>query len=486
MKPIKPFQPELQVRLHKTVGRGTTNGRDATSQRFRGSVADTIIDLTPLLQADGSQVQTQKGLGDPAGSFTITMPDMPLKRGGGLETVYGLIEPMDMVEIRMRHGAPAAPGKVPIVMRGFVTDVSRSESIDGGTPRRTVTISGQDYGKVWQILQINFFAGYLMGKVYLSSFALFEQYGVGYKTVLPPGEFFTDVVQKVLNPYLQKLLPDSSILPRELTVDTASLVKGGTVSPGIQAREGTIYELLRSFGDVGAWNEMFVEDREDGVAAVFRPAPFLDLTTGERIRADGPAPVYVDVEADAVASLQVSRSDANVANFFWVDAPRFNMMTDLFRRQAADASNDPTVVLDSYANADPNLYGVRVMRVGTELGGDGLTTHNSGTKAAEHSQTTDTMKAWVDLRRAELVKANKDNVLMERGSAALRGDERLRPGVYLRIKRGSFTSTYYVTAVSHSFVPGTGFFTNVTLDRGNGFVRRITESSSPYLNELKD
>lgn len=483
MKPVIVYQPQIQVFLHKTIGRKTTNGKDAVSSRFQASADRKVIDLAPFIGEAGA-VRTSKGINSPAGGFSLVLADRALQTVGSLESLYGLIEPMDMVEIRMQHG-PSSAGVVrpAIVMRGFVTSVTRTETMGAeGRPQRAVVVNGQDFGKVWQIIQINYFAGYLVGQNYITGFKLFEQYGVGYQTTMKPGDFVKQVVEKIINPYLDGLMPKDSTLPRSVTTDIA--VKQGTVSPGIQTQEGTIYELLRQFSDVGPWNELFMEDREDGVFCVYRPNPHMDITTGEKIQEDAPDPVYVDVDHVDVVSISVSRSDENVANFYWVDAPRFNLVTDVYRRQAAAAENDPTVVLKDYPNADAKLYGNRVMRVSTQQGGTTMETHNTGGKAAEVKKLEKSAGDWIDSRRKILVAANKDNILMESGTIRLRGNEALRAGRYLRLRRGDFEATYYITQADHDFVPFGTFITTVSVDRGTGFVKRITRGGSPYLAEL--
>ena len=482
MKDIRVYQPELQVSLHKTITRKTTNGKDATSQRFQGSADRMVIDLLPFIGEAGA-VQVSKSLAQPAGGWQVTLADRSLESGGSFETLYGLIEPMDMIEIRMRHGTPATAGKLPVVMRGFVTDVSRAEAMGGGgAPQRAVVVSGQDYGKVWQIIQVNYFAGYLVGQSFISDFKLFEQFGIGYDTTLAPAKFLEQVVTKVLNPYIAKMLPENATLPSSIQLDAT--VKGGTVSPGIQTQEGTIFELLRQYGDVGAWNELFIEDRDDGVFCVYRPNPYLDVTTGEKIQADAPDPVYVDVDHIDVMALRVSRSDANVSNFYWVESPRFNLITDSYRRQATAAANDPTVVLKDYPNSDAKLYGNRVLRVATQQGGSDMKTHNTGGRAADVQSLEKSAAGWIDGRRRILVESNRDNVLMEHGTIRMRGREDIKPGRYLRLHRGDFEAIYYITQVEHEFVPFSGFFSTVNVERGTGFVRRITRGGSPYLAEL--
>lgn len=481
---IPVYQPDVQVFLHKTIQRKTTNGKDAVSERFSGSAKRQRIDLRPFL-GEGAGVQTSKSVREPAGGFSITLVDRPDGDDGSFETLYAIVEPMDMIEIRARHGTPTDPTKPPIIMRGFVSQVSRSEAADGdGRPMRRVSISGQDYGKIWQIIQINYHAGYLVGQSFISGFALFEQYGVGAKTVQGAGEFFEQVVTKIINPFLDRMMPRDSQLPRAATVD--NWVQKGTVSPAIQTQQGTIYELLRYFGDVGPWNEVYMEDREDGVYAVYRPNPYLDATSGEQIQNDAPAPVYLDIPAADVMSINLSRSDADIANFYWVQSARFNLVNAAYQKQEASASGDKTVVLNDYENSSANLYGIRLMQLETQQGATSSETQSTGPKSAEVVKNQQNEVEWMADRRRIVAESNRDNVLFERGSVRIRGNEQARAGMYLRFKRGRITSTAYIVQVDHEFIPMVGFFTTLQLERGTGFVDRIRREGSPYLDELTD
>lgn len=482
MNTVKVHQPQFRATLYKTVARKSLGGSAVTSDRFQGTVAQQAIDLTPFL-GDGSHVTTHKSIRDPAGSWQIAIMDQP-HTSTALESLYGLVEPMDMIEIRGRHGAGA--GDLPILMRGFVSEVTRSESMgSGGQPARSVTIGGQDYGKVWQIMQIVYWADYILGQDYISAFRLFERFGVGFQTVLPVQDFVKQVVEKCINPFLAKMLPDSFPLPRELKLDIT--VKHGTTSPGIQSHQGTFFELLRQFCDVGPWNEMFLEDRQDGVYLVFRPAPFLTAADDppKKIQADAPDPVYVDVTAEDLVSINASRSDQNVSNYYWVRAPRFDLVDNWITQSwAATGSSRDTVILADYTNSQEKLYGTRVMQAETALGNDAEQTLNTGAKSDGVERQARNMVDWVNTRRKVLVDANKDNVLFERGSLRLRGNEAIKPGTYVRLTRGTVSALYYAMDVQHELVPFFGWTTTVSYDRGTGFVRRVQHGGSPYLSEL--
>lgn len=481
---ITIYQPDVQVWLYKTIQRKTTNGKDAVSQRFQGSADRMKIDLRPYL-GDGAGVQASKNVREAAGGFQVTLVDKPDGNDGSYESLYGLIEPMDMIEIRARHGTPTDPTQAPIIMRGFVTQVSRQEAIGGdGRPQRSVVISGQDYGKIWQIIQISYHAGYLVGQQFISGFTLFEQYGVGNKTVQSSADFVAQVVTNIINPFLDKMMPTNSPMPRALFTDVT--VTEGTVSPAIQTQQGSIYELLRYFGDVGPWNELFVEDRDDGVYMVYRPNPYLNATTGELIQDDAPDPVYVDVPAVDVMSMGVSRSDMDVANYYWVNAPRFNLVNQAYQKQEASASGDDTVILADYDNANVKLYGIRMMDLQTQQGATDSTSQSTGAPAAEIQKGQLDQVAWMADRRRIVSESNKDNILFERGTIRMRGNEQLKAGAYLRLQRGDTTAIYYIIQVEHSYEPFQGFFSTVQVERGTGFIERIQNENSPYMAELTD
>ena len=142
------YQPQLQVTLHKLIQRKSLNGSTLVSTRAAATSASySTIDLTRAFMVDGSALRTSKGLRDPAGGFSVQLIDAPFEYAGTFESMYGLIEPMDVIEIRLRHAPPTEaqkllstyyPTKPNIIMRGFVSDVSRSETMgpDGRPQRR--------------------------------------------------------------------------------------------------------------------------------------------------------------------------------------------------------------------------------------------------------------------------------------------------------------------------------------------------------------
>lgn len=481
---VPVYNPGILVTLHKTVRRSSLDGNTTVSGRFKA--IESKVDLTPFL-GEGSSVRTSKGVREAAGGFTLTLADKGYSNGLGVDTLYGIVEPMDFVEIRMTRQPTGSSGP-PIVMRGFVSNVQRSEAMTpDGKPVRVVTITGQDYGKLWQMLQILYLPGYIVGQDTLSAFKLFERFGAAFKTAMTGGEFLAEVLDKILNPYVAGLMPENSPNPKAVTVDQAQIAKHGTTSvSGPQNREGTIYDLLRTYLDVGVWSELFLEDREDGVYCVWRSNPYKNVA-GQKIQEDAPDATVIDLPDDDVVSLVVSRSDANVANYYWVRSPTFELVSDIYRKLFAFTGDNSSVDLSHYANSNAKLYGIRVMMVGTEMGGDDVPSFNSGQDENGHKKRDASQVNWINLRRQYLVEQNKDNVVFESGSMRIKGNENIRAGMYVRLLRGQFEAEYYVSQISHDYVPFQGFFSTLTLERGRGFIERARRdggSASPYYAEL--
>ena len=483
------YHPDVRVTLYKTISRSQVANGVPVSSRYSGS--GQTIDLTQFL-GEGSGILTTKSVREPAGGFTLALADKPYAAGGGFESLYGLIEPMDFVEIRFRHGADLSTGagEPPVIMRGFVSDIDRGEAIgQDGRPVRTVTISGQDYGKLWQILQIRYLPGYVIGQETLSSFRLFERFGAGFQTGQPVADFVREFIAKVLNPYIQGLMPAGTSLPTSILTDTVTVQRGTTSLTGIQNQEGSFHSILAAFCDVGIWNELYLEDREDGVHCVFRPVPYKDVS-GNLIDSDAEDLEPIDVPDRDVASLRVRRSDSNIANYYWVRGPRFDLNTEIYRKQALVVAGDPTVDLSQYANSAEALYGIRLMDVETQTGGDETVAFGPGQTEQQCAARDTGVANWLNDRRRLLSEFNRDNVLFESGTIQVSGNENIRAGSYVRLHRGSFTAIYYVTKVDHQYTPFSGnFVSTLSVERGTGFIERIKRgggADSPYLAEMRE
>jgi hypothetical protein len=262
------------------------------------------LDLTPYLGETGAVV-VSKDIRAAMGSFSVTLGDDLAP--GQLEALYGVIEPMDVIEIRMARDVSKYAGAFekhsPIMMRGFVQDVRRQQSMTDSGPRRAVTITGGDYGLILNIVRYALYPGWTPEATLLSAFQFFTSYGIGADGSQTLAQFVETVNDKVITPFLKGMqsagaggstpqtitkgpdgleevtvtAPSSGGSSPVVTLTTQALVRGGFLSTlGLnQWPGGTIYGCLAHFGDVGPWNELFVQA---GPYLIYRPVPFKDVS----------------------------------------------------------------------------------------------------------------------------------------------------------------------------------------------------------------
>lgn len=505
-------KPSIRVLLKKNVGRTTVAGGTPLSKRYAG--ASTVLDLTPYIGEQGA-VRLTKSVRAPCGSFSIVLADrvdMEVQ-----DSLYTVIEPMDSIEIYISGASALGPSGPPIMMRGFVSKVQRTEGMSAeGKPTRSVVVTGHDYGKILQIAQIfNMPFGQDVANT-ITSFPYFARFGFDSHSMTVVS-FINTAFDKVVNPYLARMRenPDGTppstapILPIKTDIQT----NGERVSPFGAAgwNQGTMYGLITEFCDVGAWNEFFIEDREDGPYAVYRPNPFLYagydglLTPGATQPSDPQAivadaglilpgavvPAVTDIVRADVVSMTAARSDENVANYYWVDAPRYTIVHgDITRAvafQAASYGGPETVYVTDYGNVSPALYGTRKMEERTQMLDSTEQYNGANLNGPAVRQSSLGQMALITQRRKQLIAQNRDNVVFETGSMRVKGNESIKAGTYVRLSGGGMKSLYYVVSVTHDFTAFGNYFTSVEFERGTGFIDRAVRSaqqSSPYWGEM--
>ena len=490
--------PQITLHLYKTIARKTVDGQSAVSARYRGK--SDYIDLTPFLN-DASSVRTSKSIREPAGAFSINFADKPQTEmaGSALESIYGLVEPMDMVEIRMWNGIGSRPAKLPIKMRGFVTSVQRNQTMgQDGRPLRQVIITGHDYGKIWQMFQVIALTAYAERQSLLTNFGLWEMFGVQAANTMPAAEFVRTMIKKVINPFIKNFMPENSPMPKEIQTGDSISVKHGVVNNSYQNMQGSIYDILKFHGDVGVWNELYVEDREDGVHCVYRPVPALHLTKPEGakdrlIQDDAVMPPVVLIPGEYIASMPAERTDANVANFYWVNNSRFDLIDDMQRKLASIPKDDGKVSIKEYPNSAVKYYATRPMYAETQQGGDEVKNMGSGQDKDSQEKRSTLQESWIDNRRRLMVEMNRDNVVFERGAAFIKGGpmrpdggECMKAGDYAKFQTGRIEYLAYVTQIDDEFLPFQSYTTTIVYERGEGFVTRARMEGgiqSPWLAE---
>ncbi|MGR9106762.1 MAG: hypothetical protein ACU843_07500 [Gammaproteobacteria bacterium] len=399
------------------------------------------------------------------------------------ESIYGLVEPMDLVEIKMAHNPSDYPNGLPIVMRGFVTAVSRNEVMADGRPKRVITIGGQDYGKLFQILQIYYLANSTVGDNIVAGLKFFYKFfGPNEAKHMPAEEFVNTMLSDVINPYLAKLSAASESAIKSFTPD---ITITGQVSPYTVTtfQDVPVYAMLRGVLDVGAWNELYVEDRDNSVALVVRPIPY-KTPAGDFIQGTADS---ANISSEDITLLNVTRTDQAVANYFWVMNTRWQILLNEDAKLAASQGPEDDFISFEYQNTSIEHYGIRKMEMESFLGPPGYSSGDS-VKEAKLPNEKKTLSDWFSERRRVLKALNQDNVVFESGSMHIRGNEAIKAGMYVQVSRGTgqdITGEYYVHKIEHVFRPFVNFTSTAFFDRGTGFITRSRKIIAPHLYEVE-
>lgn len=494
------YDPEVSVRLIKTIDR-SASAFDSSGSPLSGTTVNSarkagrVIDLNPFI-GEGCNVKTKNGVRDISGSFSLVLNDLldPVT----MDTIYASIEPMDIIEIRMAH-APyeyyANGQKPPVVMRGFVSNVTRSTTMGmDGRPSRHVNVSGEDYGKLIKIYQIYYLNNAAMGQFHLSQFDFFKKYGTnGMTSMEDANQFLNNMLAIVINPFLKGFTYTAAGAVDGLPATfTPKFSLSGTISPFALAsfENTTLEKMLETLLDVGPFHELFVEDHDTVTYLVARKTPFLAATNSKTTQFIQPgsqldSSYFIDVPGSDLQSMSESRSDSGIANYYWVSSHRWVLVSDQMLQMVAQSSTAiNSMIKFNYPNCSTMRYGLRRMNVDVNMGPTGVVSNTGNGKAEVERQASVLSSSFLDARRQILSDSNKDNVVFESGSMHLRGNERLKAGRFIRLNRNESTSSlYYAVTVEHDYTPYVGYFTTVQFERGTGFIDRVSRGTSPYLAE---
>lgn len=509
MSNYKIASPEIQILLYKTISRESFSAMAPASVRYKGKTP--IIDITDYL-GEGSAVNVRKSIREPAGTFSISFVDRPQssityyendkENELSIETIYALVEPMDMVEIRMWGGLGKRPEKLPVKMRGFVSDIARNQTMGSeGTPVRNVSITGHDYGKIWQMYQILYLPAYVAGVPLLSNFEFSELFGTDVENTIPARVFVSRVIDKIINPFMSGFIPDETDMPKSIGHRDYITVPNGVMNNAYQNEQGNVYDLLKRFGDVGIWNELFILDFNQSVECVYRVAPALALSAGDEqslmIQEGALLPPIINILDESITNISAKRTDAGVANFFWVNNQRFDLINETYRKLFGLSASDQSIYSTSHQNNDPKLYGVRPLYGDSAQAGNDSVNLNSGVTESELDSYGNQFADWINIRRVAMAALNMDNSVFETGSLEIKGGperepdengniEAMKAGDYIRFTMGNLSSIAYITDISDQFLPYVSYKTTLTYERGNNFATRgglESAKESPYLYE---
>ena len=437
---MKQYSPVAEVIYH-----GLLSGSDAA-------------DITHWF-GDSCTIRTSKGIFEPAGSWSITFLD---KRMGG-SSVYANLSPMDAIEIKVAHDGRNAPKTI---MRGFVSSVTRNETIGGdGKPVRRVTVTGQDVGKLWTTLSLflNPLADPKDSQRILTRLGPISKF-LGEAVKNMAGVELLSKFTKMMNEDLQQMLAGSSL---DMTLAPAGEGEGDCSAGLLQSMTDiTYYQFLQHCLDGGAMNELWIDDPGEGAAQV----RWRELWTGEE------GNFY---DENQVQSLSVSRDDSRVSNWFWY-WPRVAAFLDMkdVQNESRLVGEEAQSALDHYWSAQ-KFFGFRKLEVQSAMLPPGWATHaDEKSKEANVSSRPD-FTAWVKKQTQKLKDMNKDNVRLENCTCRLLGDETARAGRWHTVSKSGVPFSYYAVKVEHEINLWGGYFTTIHGMRGEKWSGQGT-----YLAEL--
>ena len=459
------YQPNVNVVLIKALPRKDVLPGVAVEQPISRIKQ---MDLTPYL-GEGGAIHVSKSIRQPAGTFVLSFADNHYP----YETLYALIEPMDLIEIRIGTGISS---DMHLIMRGFVSQVDKAESMPSGNPRRLITVSGHDYGKILQMIQILYLPLAVSDQYFLDWLKWAQNYA-GHSAIKmkSAAEFISDVLTDVINPFLNQL-----VLSAEPVGDNHAVIntiKNGTtdVQGSISAyapnqfTDVTLMDMLKTLLDAPLFNELYTEDHEDSVNLVVRPTPFKRLSTGDFIQGHAETRVLQTVD---ILNQKVSRSDASVANFFWVNHHFTQVNQQDLKLIALQGDKDSFIKFD-YLNCLKKKFAIRKMEVVSWLLAPDYP-HSDSPKEAQYQDQKTSLEHWVLARRQLLTDLSMDNSILESGSLTVRGDPLIKAGTYLTLYHGNhYQGEVYAHTVSHDFSPFKEYTTRIDFDRGTLFFEQI-------------
>ena len=482
----------LKARTRQSVGSSSSDAPINVSDR---TLDNETFNLAIVLD-EGSTVTVTKSTRAEAGSFFIRFADKPVVGRG--DSAYGLLEPMDRVDIRMTHDWLMPEDKVPIIMRGLISSVARSEGVDNqGRPQRYVEITGHDQMKLMHLYRVNYFYLTETGQQCMVDFKFAHVFAPNEIVKNMEANEFVDVVVSMVNKYIAEInaLNTSTSLDRVNVIPwlaDSSIIGKVSAFAVSSVHEDSLYNLVKMALDVGPFNEMFIDDNEAGTFLVVRPTPFKGVD-GEFIQGSAES---LGIHSQEILFHQTQRSDENICNYFWTENRLWALQFAVDQRAAATYGAKKDFIRFDYVNCNSKLFGKKKLSIDVSLGppGDFMGTSDEAYTESDvlhhkpfKAQKT-TYSEWMAGRRKLLADMNIDNSVFEQGVMKLRGNHFIKAGMYLVLFRGPNQvrqGMVYAHTVTHEYNAGDGYYTTVKYDRGTVFIERIQQQKAPYINEIE-
>lgn len=402
------------LRPQATVEIWTGGGR-------RFSAADTAADLVTM--------QIHRSTDGSPGTFALTLTARQYRDGSWAERV----RPMDYVEIRASNGATQPDGRLPIRMRGFVTNAMQAFSIGAqGGPTRSVTLNGQDYTKIFGMNQVKY--------VWQTDpMAAMEQaWGLTLRYHIPPDvstvrQMAEAVSSGLMRPFLAAFRQATGIPAPAYRMDVTIPDRFGIPFVVVEPYTGSFWDLFRYFQSAPL-GECFIWDAPDAPVVTYRIAPFKDAAGNVVSPAVSPVLGPTDARFALAEGQDLGYSDNEVYNYFFVWSDLAPMVG--FTQYAYVVKGKNPLV----ERASLLRFGFRPLLVDAPL----VTPFTTGAnKRAQPPQEAANEFAYY------LERTQGHNETLASGSLQAHGSEEFIPGRYVRIADEGLTA--YLQTVDEQF-----------------------------------
>lgn len=247
--------------------------------------------------------------------------------------------------------------------------------------------------------------------------------------------------------------------------------------------EVKLTKLVRRSGE-GVAERYSGADRVTDLTPFFSEGGAVKVVKGVRgayIMPGAADPGTIELDIKQVVSLDVGRGDDRVANFFYVPPGASMIDSSQAVTAATIASGEPFDT--NYGNNKPELYGLRKMDAESRLLPESIGSLPAQLPAAEAQRAASGIVQWHVQRGRHLRDMNRDNSVLEEGSATVQGSELIKAGRYVRLTRGDLVAEAYVPKVVHNIALLDGWTAQISLTRGMGFLERIKMTGSPFWKE---
>ncbi len=442
--------------------------------------------------SDILSITTNKDLGNPAGSFSINF--VPRKDDKGY-TWFDKLDAYDYVQIELKG---INDPDFAVVMRGIIDTVNKSESWDGGTPNRVITVSGRDFGCLLTDHQIayvpelgqdqalegmltylawkNFIPGNVNAQTAFDTiwdrfeFSLDLEVGAGSNRWSATGEAerLGEQVKQKFGRKAEAFFPD----------DKTNLWH-------LKGYEGSYWNAFAQYQDK-PWHELFVYDvpkESSGAYLILRPSKLKDAkgnyhkSVNDLLSNALMYPPDFKFYSRDLISMNVSKSQAEVFNYF-LTIPALQLLTKIAWRGFCLSTNkgdftkseNPYFQSSNFYPAYMGKYGVRKYEATTyfinlDVGQLEKKESNKQLQYETEVAAPAFLKKGVERTRT-LVAWFLHNEFLLSGNIDIAGTNQAIVGTYAQHWDDPASMEYYTEGVSHSWVLFQSFRTSLRVTRG--------------------